>query len=265
MPKDASELFPIKEEASSDAVENVEKDETPSVPEEEPKKIQDPETGAQGRHLPPRWARYLSNFFSPVLIPTYCVALAMWITELSHLSENTRFIATFVVLATTAIIPSAFLATVSLRRRRRKVDNPTERPVDNLIPGIIFVICILVTAYYLYSVYAPQWLVMILIAVSVTVMGCVAFNFIIPMSEHLCGMGTICAVAVYLSREGLTDVPATLWVVGLVALSGLVGSARMALQRQSLSKISAGFVFGAIVTYLIMNIHLFDAKTLNAT
>lgn len=45
-----------------------------------------------------RAARYVSAVFSPLLIPTYAVAMAMWITPLNTTPENVRFMACVLVL-----------------------------------------------------------------------------------------------------------------------------------------------------------------------
>ena len=45
----------------------------------------------------PRWAQLLSDFFSPLLIPTYATALAMWVTPLRSVPESNRLIVTILV------------------------------------------------------------------------------------------------------------------------------------------------------------------------
>ena len=72
-----------------------------------------------------RAARYVSAVFSPLLIPTYAVAMAMWITPLQALPERNRMIATLGVFVITGIIPSAFLKS-HLSRAASLIDQAAE-------------------------------------------------------------------------------------------------------------------------------------------
>ena len=54
-----------------------------------------------------RAAQIVSDVFSPLLAPTYCMAMAMWITPLQILPESTRMGATLGVAIITGAIPLA--------------------------------------------------------------------------------------------------------------------------------------------------------------
>lgn len=206
------------------------------------------------------WARYVSAIFSPVIIPTYTIALALWITPLSHISENTRLMAALMVLVITALLPTAYIASMVRIGRRKSMDNATR--TNRIVPCITFVICQLVAAYYLYYIYAPDWLVMILVAGAGSTLTFFVFNFFSYLSGHLCAMGGMTAVVFYLGRNELLDMAPTPWLIGVILLSGLIGSARIALDRHRFSEVSLGYIVGAVVTYIILNIHFFSTKVL---
>lgn len=221
--------------------------------------VADPEQGpVEFGGEPSRWATFVSAFFSPLLIPTYCIALAMWITPLSHISENTRLLATIVILAMTALLPTACMAALVRTGRRPGFDHSTRQ--TRLVPAATFVVCMLLAAYYLYNIYAPAWLSMILVAGAATTVAFIVINLFIFVSGHACAISALCAVAMHLGRTGLSDVPMTPWLIAFVLIAGFVGSARLELRRHKFSEIAIGYAIGFIITILVLNLHLFDAR-----
>ena len=59
-----------------------------------------------------RIAQILSDFFSPIVVPTYGTALALWITPLSILPERIRFGVMAMIALITAVIPTATIVTM---------------------------------------------------------------------------------------------------------------------------------------------------------
>ena len=66
-----------------------------------------PERTPRGRLA--KAAQIISDTFMPLLIPVYCMAIAMWITPLQVLPERTRIGATLGVAIITTAIPMALL------------------------------------------------------------------------------------------------------------------------------------------------------------
>ena len=195
-----------------------------------------------------KWAKYVSLIFSPVLVPTYCVVMAMWITPLRHISETTRFLSSFAVLLMTALPPML----CDIMRRRMGTDSK--------VSGAVFVLCQLFAAYYLYSVCAPLWLVMILLAGACVSVVCIVLNMFTKVSHYTCAMGIIGAFVYYLAYRDIAVVFALPWLVSTLLLTGLVASARLKLDKASMLSLATGYMVGAILTYIILNIHLFDQK-----
>jgi membrane-associated phospholipid phosphatase len=70
------------------------------------------------------------------------------------------------------------------------------------------------------------------------------------ISIHLAGLGGILGAIMALSfRFGLNPV---LWIIGIILISGLVGTSRMLLGKHNLSQIIAGFFLGLAVFYPIV-------------
>lgn len=255
----STEILEVSTSAPSENSRTTDAEQSSTSPVRTPRT--DPEIDGSDidTEAPGTWARMVSAFFSPLLIPTYCVALAMWLTPLSHLSENTRLLATIVVLAITALIPTACMAAL-IRTGHRPGFEYANRS-SRLIPALMFAICQVAGAFYLYYSYAPEWLVMIPVAGACTTIAFVAANFFVYLSGHTMAMASLCAVLIYLGRTGLSEVPLTFWLIVVVLLSGLVGGARLELKRHSPREIIIGYILGFVVTYAALCVHILDPRT----
>lgn len=263
-PEPAESIEPEQTEPTESEPEREQKQ--PVAPPEPSRTESEPRSSARedvAATATPVWARYVSAFFSPLLIPTYCVALAMWLTPLSHLSEHTRLMATLAILGMTAVIPTACMATLMRlgRRTSDRVARPAYDESHRLAPALLFVVCQGIGAYYLYSLYAPNWLTMILVAGATTTLVLVGLNFFSSPSAHAAGMGTLCAIALYLGRKGLSEVQMTPWVIAFVLLSGVVCSARLALRRHTIAQMGWGYAVGLVVTFVMMYLTFFASRT----
>lgn len=204
------------------------------------------------------FAKFISAFFSPILIPTYSIVLALWISPLRELGENVRMVSAFTVLLLTALAPTLYIA--SMMRLGHRMGPDQADKWERVFPGIIFMLCQLTAAYYLYKIYAPEWFVMILVAGAAAVLVFLIANCILLVSGHMTAMGGMCAMLYYLEMERITDVNLLPWLIVTIALAGLVGTARLQLNRHSVAEVGLGFLLGAVTTYVVMNIHFFEQK-----
>lgn len=248
------------EATHDEPVENRTMDLLDLSPEIEVKpEVPDPECGPVIEPFHPRWARIMSAIFSPILIPTYCMIMAMWLTSLSELPESTRFGATVVVFLLTGITPMVTILTLIKMGWISEFDIPTRN--QRYFPTAITIVCFGLTAYYLYCSMAPVWLVMIIISGCVSSLLLLLFNTFYKVSGHALGMGTMTGVVCFLAAHGLSDMRLTPWIIAIILLSGLVGSARLALDRHTPGQIALGYVIGLVVTYFVSGLELFARLT----
>lgn len=188
------------------------------------------------------WARVLSDVFSPLLVPTYAMILAMWITPLRVLPESGRLIATGAVAALTALVPlAAILALIKMG----SVSNMaiTDRR-QRMIPYSIAVVCYLCTAWTMHSYHAPRWLMMFFIAAAVATAAALVITTAWKISAHTTAMGGLTGMLAWFAISGLADAGAVIWLTGAIVISGAVGTARLALERHTLGQVCAGFLLG---------------------
>lgn len=199
-----------------------------------------------------RAARYVSAIFSPLLIPTYAVAVAMWITPLNTTPENVRFMACMLVLFITGGIPMAMLLTLLRLGRITDVDISDRR--QRTLPTLLISLCYVAAGLYVWRISAPWWMIMFFAAAFVVAMICLVISRWWKISGHATAIGGVLGMVIWLVVSGLTDIDPMPWVTGMVIIAGIVGTARVILGAYDTLQVLAGWVLGAVVTYIMLGI-----------
>lgn len=198
-------------------------------------------------------AKVLSAIFSPLLIPTYCMTIAMWITPLILVSERVRFVTTVVVLGLTAIIPVVALLTMIHHGKVKDLDVSNRK--ERVRPVLMILTCYMLTLAYVFWVHAPWWLIMYFFSGCVTafLMGLITLKW--KISGHGAGIGNLIGFLTALCVHGLTLIPIVPWIMVAIVVAGLLGSARIILHKHTPLQVIAGVVISAVITIFIMGIH----------
>lgn len=198
-------------------------------------------------------AHFLSFVFSPLLVPTYGVVIALNTTVLSVLSAGVKWGVPSVTLLITCVMP---MLAIGIMWKLGKVkdfglNNRTERTV----PYLVVTTCYLLCGIYLYKVHAPIWLVMFMCGAVLAAIVSQIVNRWWKISAHMTAMGGLLAITmnIALSDFAVCDM---MWVVcGVILCCGLVGTARVGLQRHTFGQVAAGtingFVCVTLLSYLI--------------
>jgi len=72
-------------------------------------------------------------------------------------------------------------------------------------------------------------------------------------------IGGVLGMVIWLVLSGLTDIDPMPWVTGMVIVAGIVGTARVILGAHDTLQVLAGWVLGALATYLMLGIPAPDA------
>lgn len=194
-------------------------------------------------------SRILSNFFSPLFIPTYAVAIAMWVTPLRVLPERNRLIVTLIIALITGLIPAAIL--IALRAfgivKDLKLLNHRERP----IPMIVWMVCYIAAALFLSSLHAPRWLPMFFYGAAIAAAVAAFISIWWKISAHTAAMGGLVGLMAWFAVASLADVNAMVLLSASILALGAVASARVAMGRHTLSQTAAGGLLGFAATFLL--------------
>lgn len=187
-------------------------------------------------------ANFLTTVLSPLLMPTYGVFLALWISVLCLLPYGTRVSVLLMCMGITCIFPLIFLSV--LRHFKLVKDLHVEVREQRLIPYLFTVLCYLVAAYYLYYCHSPQWFVMFMVGSAITVLVMALINLKWKISAHMAGIGGVIALVYQIHVLGLSAFD-LFWLLCIcIILAGLLGSARLALKRHDVWQVLAGAIVG---------------------
>ena len=195
-------------------------------------------------------AGIISTVFSPLLIPTYAILIALNFSFIVNLSQaSTRLLVTLTTLATTCMLPACVIA---LLYKLGKISDPgVNNQKDRLIPYCVTILCYIACAIYLKNVNAPIWIPMFMIGAGIAVITSAIINFKWKISAHAAGIG------------GLTALIFTIWIKGYnfidfmpiaaiaIIMTGLVGSARIILHRHTLGQVFAGALNGFFWVFIM--------------
>lgn len=212
------------------------------------------EPGPKAIDRPTFWANIISGTFSPLLIPTYAMAIAMWITPLNVTSENTRFLISLMVLFITGPIPFAMLLTLLKARRitNFELDNKRQRPLPILVTSL----CYLAAALYILRLHAPGWLVMAFVGSFIVAVVVAVVSPLWKISAHGTGLGMILGMVLRLSIDNATQVESLPWITAILIIGGIVGAARIILDKHTPMQYIAGEVLGAVTVYWAMGLEI---------
>ncbi|MCM1223076.1 MAG: hypothetical protein NC548_52350 [Lachnospiraceae bacterium] len=193
----------------------------------------------------------LSGVFSPLLVPTYACAIALWITRLSILPERTRFLLSLIVFMVTAVVP---MAVIILMMRMGKVsDTAISDRKQRGIPFIVTALCYLGVFFFMRQIHAPHWLSMFFLGAFASTAAAMLINLFWKISAHGMVMGGLCALVLFIAYKGLGTVWMLPWITAAVLLAGAVGSARLYLGRHTPGQVYAGLLLGlGLVTLVVL-------------
>ena len=197
-------------------------------------------------------ANFLTTVLSPLLMPTYGVFLALWVSVLCLLPYGTRVSVLLMCMGITCILPLIFLGV--LRHFKLVKDLHVEVREQRLIPYLFTAMCYMVAAYYLYYSHSPQWFVMFMVGSAVTILVLALVNLKWQISAHMAGIGGIVALIYQLHDQGLSAFDLFWLLCIVVIIAGLLGSARLVLRRHDSWQVLAGVVVGFVCVSLTMRL-----------
>ncbi len=193
-------------------------------------------------------SKYISAIFSPLLMPTYCIALAMWLTVLSEMPEYTRLTISVVILFITALIPMAMILGLIKAGRVSNLDITDRR--QRVIPVTATALCYVAAVIYLHRINAPDWMCMIFVGAFAAGVICALISPWWKISAHGCAAGGLIGLMLRFAVSDLGIYPMIWWIAGVIVLGGIIGVARMALKSHTPTQFFVGEIVGALCVFL---------------
>ncbi len=262
MKLDTSSYYPashlddeFEEEVIAETVETRIQKETesePGKPQDDPVYEFEPE-----RSCPPtageKAADYTASFLSwvlvPLLMPVFGVLLAFNVSILDFTPMSVKTAFTSVTAAFTLAVPA--LLVLLLKRMGLVHDVGLNGRKERLIPYIISIAGLIGTGAFMWYKGAPLWLVMFFGGGALAGLVNMLVNFKWKISAHAAGIAGVVALLIRIIRIGFPQENAFAWLLTAIALSGLLGSARVWLGRHTVWQVLAGYAVGFLSVFFM--------------
>lgn len=192
----------------------------------------------------------LSMALVPLLMPVYGTLLAFNLTVLSYTPSNVKLVFVLIVALINVLVPAVVILVLKSMGLVKDVGLNDRK--ERFIPYGISVICLIVTALFFSYKGSPEWLVMFFVGGAVAGIIEMIVNIWWKISVHSAGIAGLTALMVY-SYTCLFCLPETqTWLLLVIGLTGLLGSARIWLGRHTLAQVLAGYAVGFSSIFLTM-------------
>ena len=195
-----------------------------------------------------KFAKKISIIFHPVLVPTLGLILlfnsGFYFSILSW--EAKRFIL-LVVFFSTGILP---LLTVAILALNPKFDISLDNSRDRIIPLLFSSVYYYLGYLLMNKMNAFPVFKIFLIASVIVIIALLMISFKWKISNHMAALGGLTGTLFALSFK--TGINPLLAVVLAIFISGLVGTARLLLNKHKLWQLIAGYFLGFLILYLVI-------------
>jgi len=194
-------------------------------------------------------ARVLSWVFTPLMAGTYAMILATWLSFLTYNSLKARIIVLAVTFVATCVVH--VLAIFGLWKAGVVKEPGLNDRRDRMAPYLVTVAGYLAVAVYTWFVNAPLWLTFIVGGAGLAILAVTVINRWWKISGHAAGMGGLCGVVFFMMISEVEVAPLQWEFLALIFLSGLVGTARLILDRHTPWQVGAGWLVGFAGSFLL--------------
>ncbi len=196
-----------------------------------------------------RISEILSAIFTPLLVPTYGMIFASFLSVLAMLPLGVLLSTIGITFVLTCLIP---MAGIFVLYRTGFVKSPTLRErSERFVPFVLAMLCYLGCAFFLYRAAAPLWLTMFYVGGAAAIVISTVVSLWWKISAHSAAVGGLVAMAFRLaaSHQAIHDM--NVWISVLVIIAGMVMTARVYLGRHTLMQVLAGCANGFLCVWFM--------------
>ena len=197
-------------------------------------------------------AQTASDIFSPLLMPTYAMFAALWLSSLSLLPVSARLGACFGVFIATALIPMSFI--LVMMKLGKVSDTSISRPSERTIPFVVATLCYVGAAVYLRLIHTPLWMTLFPVGAAIVSLISLLINFKWKISAHAGASGGLVGFILWMACRDMIIYSPLLWLSMAIVVSGIIASARLVLGRHTLGQVAAGTLLGAGVEFTLLSL-----------
>ena len=186
-------------------------------------------------------SRIISHIFHPLMVPSVgFLILFNSGTYLSYLPFNIKAWITSIVFVCTFFIPLMFILFLRYQEIINDIQMKTRR--DRYIPIIITFFLYVFCFYLIRRIDIPNMFYSFMLAGLITLLVTLFITLWFKISIHMAGMGGLIALVIYISFY--LKVNLSFYLILVVLLAGITGTARLILKAHSPAEVYSGFVLG---------------------
>lgn len=194
-----------------------------------------------------RAAHIISDVFSPLLVPTYTMAAALWLTLLRFIPLSAKLWSLSGVFFITAALPA--LVIFALIKAGKVSDAAISDRTQRTVPYTVAILCYGAAAWYVNALQAPHWLTGFFVGAGLTALLSLVITHWWKISAHTAGTAGATAALYWMAVHGLLgDAGMTVTCI-VIAVTGAVAWARLYLNHHTPAQVLAGAAMAALVTY----------------
>jgi len=191
------------------------------------------------------FANIISILFNPILMMTYGVVMVVTETYLSVYPLRMRMLLVGTTFFITVLVPGLYILMLFLWGKASDLEL-TDRK-ERLRPYFIFIFTQILSVFLLKKIMIPEWFINIVYGSIVALVISMVINFAWKISAHALGIGGITGGVMALSLAAHQN-PFYFFII-LWVLAGLIGTARVILQKHTIGQVCAGFALGWICIF----------------
>ncbi len=191
----------------------------------------------------------LSWVLVPLLMPVYGVILAFNLSILDYMGFGTKLTFTLIAAGMNVVVPALLI--MLLKKIGVVNDLGLNGQKERFIPYLITIIAMGGTGLFMWSKHAPLWFVMFFAGGAAAGLINMLINFKWKISAHAAAIAGIVALLIRMMHQGTTAPSIFTWLIIWVALSGLLGTARVWLGRHTAAQVIAGYAVGFLSVFLL--------------
>lgn len=196
-----------------------------------------------------RVSQILSYIFSPLLVPTYGMILASFLSVLSVLSARVLCTTVAITFVITCVIPACGI--MAMYKTGFLTDPGVNVRTERSLPYALTILCYVGCCFFLYRAGAPSWLTMFYAGGGAAALINAVVNLKWKISAHAAAMGGLVAMLFRIATMHQSVVDLNIWISAVVVLAGAVMTARVYLQRHTLMQVIAGCANGFLCVWLL--------------
>ncbi len=196
-----------------------------------------------------RISQLLSFIFSPLLVPSYGMMLASFLSVLAVLPLRVLWTTVAITFVITCLLPLTGI--LALYKSGMVKDPGLNARGERFIPYVLAMLCYLGCAFFLYRASAPVWLSLFYVGGATAIAINTLVNIKWKISAHAAAVGGLVALLFRLAASHQAIYDMNVWISCGVIVAGMVMTARVYLGRHSLLQVLAGVANGFACVWII--------------